>query len=98
MVAALRASKLAYRKGKDLLRASRLQLLPPGNVHVAKDLSRIRRGSALSPGLIVRGNLFEGQPLTVADGYHRVCASYHLDEDADIPCHFADFPIAKPNT
>ena len=28
-------------------------------------------------------------PLTVADGYHRICASYHLDEDADIPCRIA---------
>jgi hypothetical protein len=31
-----------------------------------------------------------GVPLTIADGYHRVCASYHLDENADIPCHLAD--------
>jgi hypothetical protein len=28
-------------------------------------------------------------PLTVADGFHRICASYHLDEDADIPCRIA---------
>ena len=25
-------------------------------------------------------------PLTVADGYHRVCASYWIDENTDIPC------------
>jgi hypothetical protein len=25
-------------------------------------------------------------PLHIADGYHRVCASYYLDEDTDIPC------------
>ena len=30
--------------------------------------------------------------LTIADGYHRVCASYHLDENADIPCRMADMP------
>jgi hypothetical protein len=30
--------------------------------------------------------------LTIADGYHRICASYHLDEDADIPCRIADPP------
>jgi len=29
-------------------------------------------------------------PLIVADGYHRICASYHLDEDADIPCRITD--------
>jgi len=30
--------------------------------------------------------------LIVADGYHRICASYHLDEDADIPCRLVDLP------
>jgi hypothetical protein len=29
--------------------------------------------------------------LTVADGYHRICASYHLDEDTDIPCRIVDY-------
>jgi hypothetical protein len=24
--------------------------------------------------------------LLIADGYHRVCASYWLDENTDIPC------------
>jgi hypothetical protein len=28
-------------------------------------------------------------PLQIADGYHRVCASYHLDENTDIPCRLA---------
>jgi len=31
--------------------------------------------------------------LTIADGYHRVCASHDLDEDADIPCHIVDLGI-----
>src|SRR6266566_578056 len=26
------------------------------------------------------------RPLIVADGYHRVCASYWIDENTDIPC------------
>jgi len=34
--------------------------------------------------------LVRGQPLLVADGYHRVCASYHLDENADIPSRVVD--------
>jgi hypothetical protein len=25
-------------------------------------------------------------PLIIADGYHRVCASYWIDENTDIPC------------
>jgi hypothetical protein len=28
------------------------------------------------------------------DGYHRICASYQLDEDADIPCRIADLTSA----
>jgi hypothetical protein len=35
--------------------------------------------------LLVRGDLALGQALQIADGYHRVCASYHIDENTDIP-------------
>lgn len=35
-----------------------------------------------------------GFPLQIADGYHRVCASYHLNEDTEIPCRIADIPAA----
>jgi hypothetical protein len=66
---------------KDILRASGLALLPPDDHEVAKDLGKVKTGTKLSPVLLVRG-----EPLWVADGYHRVCASYHLDEDAEIPC------------
>ena len=61
-------------------------------MHVAKDLDKVRSGDHLSPVLLVRGNIAAGAPLTIADGYHRICASYHLDEDADIPCHLVDLP------
>jgi len=83
---ALRAAPLIQRKAKDLLRASGLALLPPTNVHVAKDLEKVKHGQRLSPVLLVRGDQASGRPLVVADGYHRICASYHLDEDAEIPC------------
>jgi hypothetical protein len=42
----------------------------------------------------VRGDLAAGRPLQIADGYHRVCASYHLSEDTEIPCRIADIPAA----
>jgi hypothetical protein len=86
----LRAAPLAHRKAKDLLRASGLPVHGPDNVHVAGDLARVRKGRPLSPALLVRGRLRDDVPLTVADGYHRICASHHLDEDADIPCRIAD--------
>jgi hypothetical protein len=90
LVAALKAAPLTMRKAKDLLRASQLPPLPDGNEHVAKDLERVRAGGRLSPVLLVRGDMGKGRPLVIADGYHRICASHHLDEDADIPCHLVD--------
>ena len=86
----LRAAELTHRKAKDILRASRLPLLAEDNPHVAKDLGKVKRGELLSPVLLVRGHTQEGlrvnDDLVIADGYHRVCASHHLDENADIPC------------
>ena len=38
----------------------------------------------LSPILLLRGD--DTHPLIVAGGYHRVCASYWIDENTDIPC------------
>jgi len=85
----LRAAPTTHQKAKDLLRASRLPLLGPDNKHVASDLHKITSGKALSPILLVRGDITSDAPLVIADGYHRVCASYHTDENTDIPCRVA---------
>ncbi len=82
---------LLRHRANDLLRASALQLLPPDDPEVVKDLKKVRKGKKLSPVLLVRGGLGQ-RALTVADGYHRICASYHLDEDATIPCRMVDLP------
>jgi hypothetical protein len=74
-------------KAKDILRAAGLPLLPLDDPEVAKDLAKVKAGAKLSPVLLVRGD-----PLWVADGYHRICASYHLEEDAEIPCRI----VARP--
>jgi hypothetical protein len=76
---------------KDLLRASRLLLLTAENYHVKRDLKKVKEGKLLSPVLLVRGDLEGDRPLIVADGYHRLCASYYLDENAEIPCHLVTF-------
>ncbi len=86
----LRVAPIVHRKAKDLLRASGLPVLAADNFHVAKDLKKVAQGTLLSPVLLVRGVLRTDMPLIVADGYHRICASYHLDEDADIPRRIAD--------
>jgi len=97
-VTALKSAPIVHHQAKDLLRASGLALLPTDNVHVASDLAKVANGERLSPVLLMRGDFRRGVPLTIADGYHRVCASYHLDENADIPCHLVDHkgPTAVP--
>ena len=85
IVAALKKAPVVHKKAKDLLRASRLDLLPKDNVHVRRDLKKIKKGTPLSPILVVRGDLDAGVAMQIADGYHRVCASYYTDENTDIP-------------
>jgi hypothetical protein len=85
LVAALRAVGTTHQKAKDILRAAGLPLLAETNAHVASDLAKIEKKKALSPVLLVRGTL-GGVRLQIADGYHRVCASYLVDENTDIPC------------
>ena len=75
---------ITHRKAKDILRASQLALLDEQNKHVASDLAKASSGKALSPILLIRGD--DQHPLIVGDGYHRVCASYWIDENTDIPC------------
>jgi hypothetical protein len=81
----LQTGTIVHKKAKDILRAAQLGLLPVDNPHVAADLTKIKKGNPLSPILLVRGDLATGVPLQIADGYHRVCASYHTDENTDIP-------------
>jgi hypothetical protein len=92
IVSSLMVVPIQHRKAKDILRAARLVLLPEDNAHVASDLKKIKEGKKLSPILMVRGDLARGIPAMVADGYHRVCASYYTDENTDIPLKLADAP------
>jgi hypothetical protein len=90
-VAALKTAEPVYRKAKDILRAAQLTLLPATNVHVKTDLVKIGDGRKLSPILLVRGRALDVVALQIADGYHRVCASYLTDENTDIPCRLASW-------
>jgi hypothetical protein len=79
----LKKAKLITKKAKDILRASSLDKLTADNIHVEHNINKYRMGIKLSPVLLVRGKNFS---LIIADGYHRVCASYELSEDLNIPC------------
>ena len=80
----LRSAPMSKFKAKDIFRASGLSLLGISNAHVEKDREKIRSGKALSPLLLVRDPAVG--KVIIADGYHRLCAVYSCDEDAQIPC------------
>ena len=91
LTALLSQTPTVHHAVKDILRAARLELLGPEDPEVAKDLKKIRKGVELSPVLLVRGDLASGRTLQIADSYHRVCASYHTDEEAEVPCGVIEF-------
>ena len=81
LVIQLKKTDVIKKKAKDILRASRLRLLPKDNIHMKNNIKKVKNGEKLSPVLLVRG-----EKLIIADGYHRVCAIYYLSEDLTIPC------------
>jgi hypothetical protein len=89
MAACLMEQPLTMFAAKDIIRASGLRLLDDSNYHVAHNLSKIAHEQPLSPILLVRG-----QPLIVADGYHRVCSVYAIDEDIMVPGQIVNFDCA----
>jgi len=84
----LKSKKVTYFKAKDIFRASKLSLLGISNSHVEKNYKKIRDGEKISPILLVRDR--KNRILIVADGYHRMCAVYHYDEDVLIPCQITN--------
>ena len=69
-------------QAKEIVRASQLSLLGVSNSHVLNDTKRIRTGTALSPLLLVRDR--SNGKVVIADGHHRCCATYQIDEAASI--------------
>jgi hypothetical protein len=84
MVTDLKGAPMVQFKAKDLVRASQLSVLGISNSHVEKNRRKIRTGISLSPLLLVRDEV-RGKVI-IADGYHRLCAVYEIDEDAWIHC------------
>ena len=84
LVKKLQAAPVSQFKAKDIFRASGLPLLGATNSHVEKDRQKISDSNKLSPILLVRDPAV-GR-VVIADGYHRLCATYLFDENAVIPC------------
>jgi hypothetical protein len=88
----MKKAPIELHPAKDVLRATGLPLLPKSDPSVTRDLAKVKAGDRLSPVLLVRGDGAKGIGAIIADGYHRVCASYHLSENEQIPCRLIDYP------
>jgi len=84
LVKALRKAPMMSFKAKDIFRSSGLSLLGISNGHVEKNTKKLQAGIKLPPLLLVRDD--KQRRLIIADGYHRLCSVYLIDEDVDIPC------------
>ena len=84
LVTKARKVKATEHIARDILRASNLPLLPSDERHVAENLKRIRKGKALSPIILIQGDLTHGRSFVIADGHHRMCAACHADEDSPV--------------
>ena len=88
-VALLRKAPEGEWRAKDILRAAGLRLLKRNQSNeVAEKLDHIAKGTALSPILLIHDG--RGR-LEIADGYHRTCAAYLIDEDTQVPGRLALF-------
>ena len=84
LIMRFRSAAITQFKAKDIFRASHLSLLGVSNLHVEKDRKKILKGISLSPLLLLRDET--NAKVVIADGYHRLCAIYEIDEDALIHC------------
>ena len=81
LVKSLRKASMTSFHAKDIFRSSGLSLLGISNIHVKRNTEKLKSGIRLSPLLLVRDD--SERRLIIADGYHRLCSVYLLDEDAD---------------
>ena len=89
LVRELREAFVTEFEAKDLLRAAQCDQLSEDEPKVAADMKKIKKGKKLSPVLLVRGQARVGVPLIIADGHHRICASWYWDEKLPVACCIA---------
>ena len=80
----MRVAPLTAFLAKDIFRASQLSLLGISNNQVEKNRNKIAEGEPLFPILLLRDTA--NGKVVIADGYHRLCAIYGLDENEAIHC------------
>jgi hypothetical protein len=87
VVAKLRQAKVLEMPARDLLRASRTPMSEVQAFDWVTQNKAIKKGDPLSPILLVCGS--HGTELTIADGFHRLCAAFAHDQDATVPFKIA---------
>ena len=84
MVIFLKEEPIRFFKARDIFRASGLPLLGISQHQIEHNLKKIENEEPLSPILLVRD--VEHRRVIIADGYHRLCAVYHHNDNMEIPC------------
>lgn len=84
----LRRVTMTSFKARDIFRASGLALLGISQHQIERNHEKIDKGEELSPILLVRDT--EHRKVIIADGYHRLCAVYHYNDNTVIPCKIVD--------
>ncbi len=86
-VARLKDAPICEYLAKDILRASGTSLLELQAFDWTKQHDEIRNGTPLSPILLIRRE--KANRIVVADGFHRLCASFTFDEQSEVRCLIA---------
>jgi len=93
-VALLRKAPEGEWRAKDILRAASLPLLKAKESgEVAAKLEHVAKGTPISPVLLIHDGTGR---LEIADGYHRACAAYLVDEDTQVPGRLALLTVFAP--
>lgn len=78
-----------YRRPDDILRAAGLIPLHQTDLRVQNAIRKIHSKKEIAPAILVIST--RNQRIHIADGYHRICASYYLAEGAKVPCIVAEW-------
>lgn len=93
-VALLRKAPEGLWRAKDILRAANLPpLKAKESSEVAEKLEHVAKGTRISPILLIHDGTGR---LEIADGYHRACAAYLVDEDTQVPGRLALLTVFAP--
>jgi len=78
----LRKAPIVHYVARDVIRAAGVSPLGIGDTE--EERQKILSGEKIAPLLLMRAPRTDR--VVVADGFHRLCTVYRLDEQASVPC------------